>query len=637
MKKYLIVSVIITLPLLVKAKVSVTGDIVIKGGNNRNYIQASAFLPISETDQNLVFSDIRLLSHLPHGKSKIYKQDTHEGNLGIGYRRAIFDNLIAGGALYYDVRKSNIKGYFSSATINGHVLTPTWQVTANIYFPVGNTKKTKQTSEFTGNAIAQNTDVFFVYKNNTITEKAASGFDLRVSNEIGDTGIRVTPIIYSFKANKSFTGGGLSVKWQAYENINFETGYTYDKVRKHNVVAGVRIALGNNNYSSKTKLLSTKVERDLDIVTDLSRDGTNFTKDLQKDIMAIHQNDLSDINDVNNSTKNQELLQKLQLIEQNNGTLILVDKDDTEINFEKAKKVAKKELNDKVLQAESTLSTKASNSNGIDQINTEAASISNPLERQITILAAQKLYQKAKKDNSINRIAKSDIYNHDISLINLWKKYSTSYEKGGVSFSNIPGVPKGIEINRAGTLVLVKKDGKIYGILGSEVHVAGGGGWFSGGSEKVDKDIYDTIIRETFEESSGSIAMSRNDIDNAIKDGRYFYNAKNKTFCIIHSDVHNYYDIEKMNKNYKNIIHNTDLQNGMKEMDEYHYVSIDNLRQFHTKVSSSTIGANRKARTLQTVQSLRGLPSTLRINPYYSESFVKSDSLNALNKAANKF
>lgn len=77
MKKILIVSAIVSLPLLTKAEISATGDVAIKGGNNRNYIQASAFLPINETEQGLIFGDIRALSHLPHSKSKIYKQNTH--------------------------------------------------------------------------------------------------------------------------------------------------------------------------------------------------------------------------------------------------------------------------------------------------------------------------------------------------------------------------------------------------------------------------------------------------------------------------------------------------------------------------------------------------------------------------------
>ena len=346
-------------------------------------------------------------------------------------------------------------------------------------------------------------------------------------------------------------------------------------------------------------------------------------------MMAIHQNDLSDINNANNSTKNQELLQKLKSIQQNNGTIVLVDMDNTEINFAQTTKIAKKELNNKIIQAESILLTKASNASGIDQINNDAAAISNPLERQITLLAAQNVYQKAVNNNNIMRIAKSDI-----NIMDLWKKYSTGYKKGNKSFFKVPGIPENIEINRARTLILVKKDGNIYGILGSEVYSPGGGGWFSGGSEKVDKDIQDTIIRETFEETSGVAILSRSDIDNAIKEGRYFYNAKNKTFGIIHADVHNHYNIEQMNASYQKIKHDKSIQSGMKEMSEYHYVSMNELNRFHTNVTPVATAANQSVRTLNTILS-SGAPSTLRI--IYSESFVKSDGLNALNKAINKF
>jgi outer membrane receptor protein involved in Fe transport len=299
MKKYiknLSLGLTCLLPLAAHASGSVPYimDATVKAGNNRNYVQGAIFAPLVVGDDNVIFGDIRYMHHLPKSgkkKNSLYDPKSYEANFGLGYRKALDDETILGAATYYDIRNAQIsKAIFSQVTLNTHLLTPTWQTHANLYIPVGKKKVTKTESKFSGKGKALNRDIFLTYNQNTLTEKSLTGFDFRLSRNIpGYENVRVGSVFYYFKDKKAISGLGVELNWTMNDNIKFEASYSYDKVRKSNILAGVRFSLPIGKVGKGRaidELMSTRVERDLDIVTNrVSDDSKNDVR--QADMMAM--------------------------------------------------------------------------------------------------------------------------------------------------------------------------------------------------------------------------------------------------------------------------------------------------------------------------------------------------------------
>lgn len=98
------------------------------GGDGREFGQASAFLPLSQSPESLFFADIRGL---------IGDDTTAEGNWGLGYRHLSPSGWITGIYGYYDLRHTQFNNNFSQGSAGMEWMTADFDARINGYIPEG--------------------------------------------------------------------------------------------------------------------------------------------------------------------------------------------------------------------------------------------------------------------------------------------------------------------------------------------------------------------------------------------------------------------------------------------------------------------------------------------------------------------
>jgi hypothetical protein len=626
------------------SSVPLTLDGSIKGGNNRNYAQAGALIPIQLNEYDLTFMDLRFMHNLPHSGNKLYHSPkSYEANLGGGYRLAIDEDMVIGGAAYYDIRNAQTsKAHFSQITMNIHLLTSTWQTQGNIYVPIDKKKITKTTNKFNGKGKVINKDIFFIYDQNNSIEKSLPGLDYRISRSIpGVENVRIGSLLYHFKDKKSISGIGMDLSWAINENVRFETSYTYDKVRKNNILLGVRFTMpiGEVKQSRNIdKLMATRVERDLDIVVNRS---ANITQNnvRQNNMMGIGQNDLSNPNGIANIRENLQTLSKLQKIYNSGGTLILAD-EDKEFDYDKVNKISGDDLKTKVATEQHNAKIKLSQNEQISTIINDASQNDDSLIRQIKVFGAMKAYQDKSNSSGFYLAGKMKV-DKDAELAKLFSKYARLSSTGNKIFRiDLPGYPNAI-VERAGAILLVRENGQNYVVVGTDInsqnhHRADGklpwSSWFSGSVNRADASIEETILRESYEESSGTVYISKNDFDSAIADGRFFYSPEYKILTIVHPDTDGIYITSDLTKNLSKLKSDPTITYSMKEMSEYHKVPVSEMLNLYNRMSS----ANDK-NPYNIAYNVKADGRFLRIESHYAKAFGSTiNGYESLIKAQNK-
>jgi len=98
-----------------------------KVGNKRSIGEASFFLPLGCSENELLFMDVR---------PKADTRDNLEGNVGIGFRQ-LQENQVVGVYGYFDRRRSGETGqYYSQMTVGAERLTENTEMRANVYVPL---------------------------------------------------------------------------------------------------------------------------------------------------------------------------------------------------------------------------------------------------------------------------------------------------------------------------------------------------------------------------------------------------------------------------------------------------------------------------------------------------------------------
>jgi hypothetical protein len=618
-------------------------DACVKGGNNRNYAQISSFTPIVENADNLFFNDTRLMHHLPHSKSSgnyKYKSNIYEMNFGLGYRHAIKDDIIMGGAAYFDIRKSNINNKkLSQSTVNLHFLTPSWQLNVNGYIPLGTKQISKKEENFSGKAIAAGRDILFIYDNNIVSEKAMSGFDFKVSRPLPSIdNFRVGLVAYQFKGYKSVRGLGTDINWQVKPDISLEANYTYDKIRKSNIMVGVRFFFSNRNLknlNSKERLFSTKVERDLDIFTS-NINRREQTKIKQNKLYGVKPNDLSNINDSTHISQNSEVLSSLTGAIKDNKTLVLLETD-KEFDYAKVKKLDPVQYNTEIGSTKDNTKAELSKGKNMDEINEQHARELDPLIRQAMIIGVQQAFQEQKKNHNIIYIGNKVVTLPSAYQEELYKLYAKSAATPKQSYYyNLPGIGN-VEVERAGTILLVKKDNNIYAILATDANSVKRGNnpwhsWFSGQAEQRDGNVVNTIIRESYEESAGSIALTPQEIVNSLTNGYFFYSPSNKILAVYMMDKEQKYSVEQFTERLNIINNDATISPSMKESAAFHLIPISELQSLRDRMAT-----NHPANSLDPVYMVKeDKGSLVRIEKHYGEAFGVQDG-SVLNKVIKSF
>ncbi len=602
-------------------------DAAVKGGNNRTFAQVGGFIPVYETDNDLVFGDVRFMRHIIGSKKKegirLYNKDTYEGNIGLGYRYAYSNEMIVGGAAYYDMRKANLKNtILSQATFNVHFITPVWQTDLNAYVPVGKKKVSVHTEEFSGKAKAVNHDVYFINNHILREERTANGVDLHVKATIpGYEKFSLGPVIYHFKGKKAFTGGGIEMKWDVHENVSIEADYTYDKVRKSNFMVGVRFNIASSKLSQKSqkkRLMARRVKRDVDAVTDTTTTITPV-EIFQPDKIAISPDDLTKLNSNNSNDiiKNINLIDRLSRVKNSANGEVIVAGGGTFV-YKDVDKIGSGKFRSEINKAKTTFSNSGKTE---DQLNGESSKQKNHLKRAAESVAIQENYRTAnnKKANQY-RLGNKDVvdykYDRNALIKYMHNKYITNYKQQDYSNDvvtvTLPGMGS-VLVDRAGVMVITKdKNGNYVAPFGE--NKSGSYEWFSGGVSKTDGGSHHNAAnREFFEETRGAGVVSPIVMKQLEQQGCFVYNANSKTYILVYPDVDGSYLAENLNTRSMN-----GLPSSFREVKSYKNIPLH-------KLTNAINTGNKK------------LDNNTRIQKLYFKTLNESkvQAINAINKTKN--
>ncbi|WP_336082426.1 inverse autotransporter beta domain-containing protein [Thalassospira sp. CH_XMU1448-2] len=101
-----------------------------KAGTDRNLGETDLFIPLSQDDETLFFTNLR---------ARMDDNDSREGNFGLGVRHMLDSGWNLGGITYFDRRKSPMGNMFNQLTFGAEALSMDWDLRANAYVPVGRT------------------------------------------------------------------------------------------------------------------------------------------------------------------------------------------------------------------------------------------------------------------------------------------------------------------------------------------------------------------------------------------------------------------------------------------------------------------------------------------------------------------
>lgn len=149
--------------------------------NDRSILMSEFWVPLAQNSQDgsVLFGDVRIMGD---------NNRNREFNIGAGYRELINSQLlgdgIVGGMLWFDRRFTKRGSKFNQITAGAEWLGEKWDVRANGYAPLNDSKTHTQGNPngsgagFVGNQILVNTD-------QSVVEEALPGIDLEVGRKLG--------------------------------------------------------------------------------------------------------------------------------------------------------------------------------------------------------------------------------------------------------------------------------------------------------------------------------------------------------------------------------------------------------------------------------------------------------------------
>ena len=180
-----------------------------RDGNDRNIGEAELFIPVHQSEDAMVFVDIR---------GMLDNQSSEEGNVGIGYRKILDDKYlgqkwIVGGYGFADVRSTKANNKFYQATIGAEALSEDWDLRTNVYIPESSEDTVAGTANVSAAVIG--TEIRLTGTDN-IRERALPGIDAEVGFKLPVFEDRIDALrIY---------GGGFHFDADGYENVSGPRG-----------------------------------------------------------------------------------------------------------------------------------------------------------------------------------------------------------------------------------------------------------------------------------------------------------------------------------------------------------------------------------------------------------------------------
>ena len=373
--------------------------------------------------------------------------------------------------------------------------------------------------------------------------------------------LRLGALLYGFSGDNTsaLIGGGLTFNYAINDIISFEGQYTYDKTNEHAGTGGIRLTLpldGNlsRNYNRTEKLFVTRVQRDIDIVTNRKIVPTQV-EELQPNIVAI---------------KKSELFKVVKSSDDNFSATVYTD---SVIDIISSKKTT-------IIVDDNIPDGEPFPFSDIAMYNFEPVSKNEIAVTPIVVKEDGKLVlEDDKKQNVTIPVVGKDgtlvlegdkKQNVTISLVGKDGTVQSIMDKIVIQ----PPIKKD-DVKRAGIMPVVKKDGKYYILLCKETD-KDFYEWPSGKVEAKDNHNFKvTAVRETFEEAMLKIVEA--DVNKAINNGTFILDSSAKTFAaIIKFDN---LDTKKMTAEALKKNKDPTIPSCMKEKDGYSLVPAEEIKK----------------------------------------------------------
>ena len=178
-------------------------------GNHRNIGEAEFFIPVKQTENSLLFLDVR---------GMLDNKSNEEGNVGFGFRTMPNTTLlnqkwVVGGYGFLDIRHTSNSNKFYQGTIGLEALSEDWDLRTNIYIPETTEKKIQGTANLNGTVSGTQ---LRITGTDDIRERALPGIDAEIGYKIPAFETKIDEI--------RFYGGGFHFDASGYDNISGPRG-----------------------------------------------------------------------------------------------------------------------------------------------------------------------------------------------------------------------------------------------------------------------------------------------------------------------------------------------------------------------------------------------------------------------------
>jgi len=277
-------------------------DIKARLGNERRLGSANLFLPLAQTNNQLLFTDARFTFD---------DSSATEGNLGLAYRHRLGD-LVSGGIFgvygFFDYRKSESNFSYKQLTGGLEWLANDWEVRTNLYVPEDN--QNTVSSALTTDVALNGTTAIYRISAQSFMEQALPGYDVEAGYRFGlndRTNIWVLGSYFNFNDTGApeVSGPRLRVEYRLQDPFGWtgsELGLGLegqnDDVRGSQgfATAHLRIPLGKLNQG---KLNQGKVNQNRSVLTGLDR---RMIHPIQRDLDVITVVDDSPVEEIVSET-----------------------------------------------------------------------------------------------------------------------------------------------------------------------------------------------------------------------------------------------------------------------------------------------------------------------------------------------
>lgn len=278
-----------------------------KKGNQRDLVEADAFMPLEQSDDSLLYMNLRV---------KADDAQSREGNFGVGYRQIqqqpfLGQRWLLGAYGYADLRRTKNNNSFVQATLGVEALSENFDVRANVYIPEKSEKQIAGSANISAAVTASNQ--LRLLGNENSRERALGGFDAEIGWKIPVLeehidAIRVYGGGFRFDGSgyDAIDGGRLrtEISWDDLPYLGNGSRFTlgaeaqHDDVRQKSIfgLARLRIPLGDNlktpnRKTALQKRMTERVVRDVDIVSN-SRTGEAVNESASVSVNGVETNNI---------------------------------------------------------------------------------------------------------------------------------------------------------------------------------------------------------------------------------------------------------------------------------------------------------------------------------------------------------